>query len=69
MKFLSVFLFVLLLAGCDYVPKELDGKVLCDKQGNCYKLEYDGEYWRFLVPVKLGNDSTVVWYYIQKPQP
>ena len=61
-------LLVVLFSSCTPVDTSLDGKVLTDKDGNVYKLEWQdgwGASWAFKYPVQRisKGDTTIVWEY------
>ena len=54
---------------CTPLDTDLDGKILTDKEGNVYKLEWQqgkGATWAFKYPVKVitqQGDTTTEWRY------
>ena len=61
-------MLVVALSSCTPLDISLDGKVLEDKDGNIYKLEWQkgwGATWAFKYPTTRihSRDTTVVWEY------
>jgi hypothetical protein len=65
---LYILLAVVFFSSCTPLDSSLDGKVLTDKYGNVYRLEWQdgwGATWAFKYPVEriVKGDTIVVWEY------